>query len=485
MRTAPIVCYCALSLLVVPLRAAAQSPEVRAEAKQRFDRGLALFEEGDSDAALSEFKRAYELLPNSLVLYNIGLTYAGMKRPVEAADALGEVLAAPTGLTPAQLALAQSTRDDQTRRIGYVAVSTNVPASISVDSVRVGQAPLTAALRLSQGTHVVGASAPDRLPYSRQVTVAGGEQQTLSIELALSNTASAQLIVQSPLRDVQIAVDGTPAGKTPFPASIRLDPGPHTVGASRPGYVTERRELELALGASATLEFALRVDPAADSSTLGQLALQFADVPGADVTIDRELRGPYSRPLSLPAGPHSLHVSSAGFDALERDFVIVPGQQTALNLELVANADTRAAHRDAVSQQRTWGWVTGLAGLALGGAGLAVGLVAASDLEDAHGEYDAVWATFEPGSGLPCDKTGDHAVFEKNQCDARLQAAKADVDQSATWRTVGFITAGVGAAALITGVVLIVSAGDLDKYERAPSARVVALPQGAELQVHF
>jgi len=49
----------------------AQSARVK-EATARFERGLALYDDGDFDAALVEFDRAYELQPTYKILYNIG-----------------------------------------------------------------------------------------------------------------------------------------------------------------------------------------------------------------------------------------------------------------------------------------------------------------------------------------------------------------------------------------------------------------------------
>src|ERR1700727_2890609 len=86
----------------VPGAALAQAPAaseaVRQEARERFDRGLRLFNDGDNPGALAEFKRAFELIPNPLVLYNIGLVYSAMGRPVEAVDALDKVIASADAL---------------------------------------------------------------------------------------------------------------------------------------------------------------------------------------------------------------------------------------------------------------------------------------------------------------------------------------------------------------------------------------------------
>src|SRR3954470_7819868 len=51
--------------------APAQSEKVK-EATTRFERGLALYDDGDFDAALVEFNRAYSLSPTYKILYNIG-----------------------------------------------------------------------------------------------------------------------------------------------------------------------------------------------------------------------------------------------------------------------------------------------------------------------------------------------------------------------------------------------------------------------------
>src|SRR5580765_5464988 len=84
----------------LPARAAdAPADPKKAEAAQRFDRGLQLFDDGDTAGALAEFKRTYELVPNPVVLFNIGLVYAAMGRPVSAVDALEKVMQTPDKLS--------------------------------------------------------------------------------------------------------------------------------------------------------------------------------------------------------------------------------------------------------------------------------------------------------------------------------------------------------------------------------------------------
>ena len=143
------------------------------EAKPHLDKAVELYDENDFANALIEFKRAYDLIPNLLVLYNIGLVYAAMDRPVEAVDALDKVLdgatgaGGPVGLTAAQAAKARQVRADQAARIAEVMVVTDKPAVLEVDGVEAGRTPLERPLRLASGAHVLSALAPGCLPAAR------------------------------------------------------------------------------------------------------------------------------------------------------------------------------------------------------------------------------------------------------------------------------------------------------------------------------
>src|SRR4051794_35060795 len=103
-----------------PAAAVGPSPAVKAEARERFDTGLHLFEKGENAGALAEFKRAYQLIPNPVVLYNMGLVYAAMNRPVDSVDALAQFLADPGTAGPEQKNHAEQVRAEQTKRIAQL-----------------------------------------------------------------------------------------------------------------------------------------------------------------------------------------------------------------------------------------------------------------------------------------------------------------------------------------------------------------------------
>jgi hypothetical protein len=156
-----------------------------AEAKQRFDRGFELYDEGEYPLALIEFTRAYELVPNYRVLYNIGQVciqlgqYANARRALEEYRQKG-------GET-----LGRDRRDAVAkdlemleRRTAFLLITTNVEgAEIMVDDVFVGKAPLDPALLIDAGVHRVAVRRQGYQPRTAVVTLAGGDKQTLDLTL--------------------------------------------------------------------------------------------------------------------------------------------------------------------------------------------------------------------------------------------------------------------------------------------------------------
>lgn len=217
---------CAVVPSVALAQQAVPTEAVRQEARDRFDRGLKLFNDGDNPGALAEFKRAFELIPNPLVLYNIGLVYSAMGRPVEAVDALDKVLATEGALSGDRLARARQSRDDQAARIAKVSVVTNVPATIEVDNVEVGTTPQTTPLRVAGGVHVVGAVAGGYVPMRKEVTVAGGATAEVKLDLVEMQGRVAHASVKTHLPGADVVIDDQVVGKTPSRARSPSRRGP-------------------------------------------------------------------------------------------------------------------------------------------------------------------------------------------------------------------------------------------------------------------
>ena len=447
--------------------AAPASDAAKAEARDRFDRGLKLFNDGDNAGALAEFQRAYELIPNQLVLYNIGLVSAAMGRPVEAVDALDKVLASPGGVAGDRLARARQTRDEQAKRIAHVTVVTNVPAAVDVDNVAAGQTPMAAPIAVSGGLHVVGAVASGYAPLRKEVTVAGGETVKLELALVEMQGRVAHVTIKTHLPGADVVIDDQVVGKTPVRESLTVAPGQHKIELRRAGYTTARQDLLLGDGASGEVT----LEPAQDTSALGAgagtLILDATETEPV-LTVDGKPFGLYpASGLPLPAGPHHLVVERAGFLPLERDVSVDAGRTTTLRVAFDPNPETLAAYRSRVSSQRTWGIVLVASGLAVTGGSVGFLVWNGQQRKTAHDDYDSAEANVvDPPPNSACDiKHGGNPAT----CNAPVLDAQSRINDANTRDVFGWTGFGVGLAATGLGAVLLLTGPDAHRYDRSAS----------------
>jgi hypothetical protein len=440
-----------------------------AEAARRFERALQLFDSGDNVGALAEFKRIFDLLPQPVVLYNIGLVYAAMSRPVDAADALERAINGG-GLTPAQLERAKRTLADQQARIGRVMVTCKPEqARIEVDSVEVAQTPLAAPIRVSEGSHIVGAVAEGYAPARKEVLVAGNAEVSVNFELTATQSKQlANLTVRSRYSGADVIVDGAAKGKTPLTTSVTVAAGHHVVELRRPGYVAARREVDVGPGSVGELAFDLTVDASALPTEGATLVLDSSESP-AELTVDDERKGVYSGPLRLPRGQHHITVASPGYIPLDRDIMLDGTQTNVVRVVLEPTAETRRNYRANALFHRTWGWIGVIGGAAIAGGGAVLAIVESSHQSDAQAELSAINAKYD-NNLPPCDYLNDWAAEQRDNgslCHRTINDASAKVDNAKMLQTVGYVGIGVGSAVAVTGLVLLLTGGPPDKYEHS------------------
>jgi len=445
---------------------AAKAAAAKADAAKRFDRGLTLFDEGDNAGALAEFKQTYTTMPNAVVLYNIGLVYAAMGRPVDAVDALKQIVA-DASLSPAQRERAQSTLTDQEARIGRLSITT-VPAGahISVDNVDVAVTPLTAPLRVSVGSHVVGAVAEGYALARKEVVVAGNADAAVDFQLLRADAQrDANLTVRSRLPAAEVFVNGKSAGKTPLSASLALPAGRYDIELRRSGYASSKQQIELAEGATGEVSFDLRVDSAALANEGVPFALELGQKE-AELFVDQEHLGPYKAPVRLPKGPHHVRVEAAGFMPFERDVTLEPGQSNVLTGRLEPTPERRAAHDQNVRFHRTWGFIGIGAGALIAGGGVAYLAINSSSKSDARKELNAANDLLDTHDAPPCDFATPVA-----DCQAYVDDKQAKYNSAKNRDIIGYVGIGVGAAALVTGVVFLLTGESGDDYASASPLR--------------
>ncbi|MFO0679901.1 MAG: PEGA domain-containing protein [Polyangiaceae bacterium] len=173
-----------------PSPPAAPTDEAKAEARERYTRGLQFFQEGEYGLALLEFQRAYDLAPSVRILYNIAQVNLQLQKYARALDAL-ERYQKEAGATAGAERMAEVERDIknlQARTARIVLTSDLDGAEIAIDDVPFGKTPFEAPLRVDAGQRRVSASFQGRALTTRVVVLAGGD--TSKLDLALKELAT-------------------------------------------------------------------------------------------------------------------------------------------------------------------------------------------------------------------------------------------------------------------------------------------------------
>jgi hypothetical protein len=194
MKLAPLLSgLVVVSLVLAPGAASAQPappPGAKAEApdegRDHFNRGVALFREGDYRAALVEFRRAYQTSHNYKALYNIGQTefevqdYAGARTSFQK-----YLVEGGAEIEAGRRAEVQADIDKLNGRVAKIEIKTNTAgADVLVDDAMIGQAPLKEPLLVSAGRRKITVQKGALPPVTRFVELAGGDASSVTIDLA-------------------------------------------------------------------------------------------------------------------------------------------------------------------------------------------------------------------------------------------------------------------------------------------------------------
>ncbi|MBK6515942.1 MAG: PEGA domain-containing protein [Polyangiaceae bacterium] len=185
-----------LSLAVSPLPALAQAAPgaspvaeptaaAKKEARERFEKGVVFYRDKEYQAALLEFKRAYELAPNFRVLYNLGQTSRELKDHASALASFQRYLAEGEKLEPGRRKDVEKWIEELKTKVARVTVTTTpAGAEITVDDLVVGKTPLASPLLLNAGRRKIAAALRGHVPVQRFVDVVGADSSEVSLELA-------------------------------------------------------------------------------------------------------------------------------------------------------------------------------------------------------------------------------------------------------------------------------------------------------------
>ena len=157
----------------------------RQEADRHFQQGVTFYGEADYRAALVEFTRAYALVPNSVVLFNIGETEYQLRDYAAALSTFDRFLAEAPANDPHR-GVAEKNLNELRVRVGRLTIST-VPSGveISVGDRVIGRTPVENPIVVGVGQVAVRGTAPGRSPVVRVVDVAAEDDISILLELPL------------------------------------------------------------------------------------------------------------------------------------------------------------------------------------------------------------------------------------------------------------------------------------------------------------
>jgi hypothetical protein len=172
------------------------------DGQRHYKRGVELFKNGVYDAALIEFRRAYEIAPSFKILYNIAQVSRQLDDYASAVDAYQRYLREGKGDVPAAREMEVKAELERINQwVGRLEISSSSPdATIAIDDIVVGRGTLTSLL-VNSGRRKVTATMAGRAPLTRVVDVAGGETAKLSFDFATENARASSPTPTEPTRE--------------------------------------------------------------------------------------------------------------------------------------------------------------------------------------------------------------------------------------------------------------------------------------------
>lgn len=301
----------ALALLAAPTVASAQP----AEAGAAFDRGVAFFRDGDYQAAMVEFKKAYELDPNWRVLYNLGQTSRELRDYSAALTSFERYLSEGGQQVDAdRKAKVTGWIEELKGKVATLKLEVDVAdAEVTVDDIAVGKTPLKA-LVVNAGRRKIAITKPGYAPLTRFIDVAGTERKNITLQLAPLGDAGAGKPPPDDSRPSPLAPAEQPEGASPWPwAAFGITAAAGTVTAALGGLALSKKatfeeELEKVPNTTAAIDaarddartFAIAADVMGGVTIAGLVVtiVGFA-VEGTKGTVERQAKAPV-RVLASP-----------------------------------------------------------------------------------------------------------------------------------------------------------------------------------------
>jgi hypothetical protein len=155
------------------------------EARERFQRGVRFYREGNDDAALAEFVRAQELAPNFRILYNLGQVQAERNDAVAALRFFKQYLLEGGALISAERkSEVERSLLELQEKVAELQIEADAPgARLFVNDTFIAELPLPKPLTINAGKCNLRLERDGYTPVTRELVVASGELRVVSLTL--------------------------------------------------------------------------------------------------------------------------------------------------------------------------------------------------------------------------------------------------------------------------------------------------------------
>jgi len=237
--------------LVGSQTASAAPPQTdKDKAREFFLEGDALFKKELYSAAIENFKKANELYPHPINLYNIARGYEKLGDADNCIKVYNDYLdfhrRQNNGKDPSDLVdVKASIAKCQLLQKPEVTIDSDpYGAAIYLDDKTklVGQTPIT--LKLDPGKYKLYLNLDGYVPFEQDLQVSTGQPMTLKFKLEKFQRVG-KVRVKSNVRGATVFVDGRNVGLTPYSDTITLEEGAHQIAVSKDEYVPFNREVKV------------------------------------------------------------------------------------------------------------------------------------------------------------------------------------------------------------------------------------------------
>lgn len=465
---------------------AQQGTGLSGEADERFRRGITLATENNYNAALVEFRRAYEVSHNALILFNVAAMEIELNHFAEGQDALQEYeRSAPAPVVQARRAQIDALSARIRERSGTLTVAlTHEGLRVQVDGVgnstarvvREGAAA-TSAIRLPIGRYRVTLTAAGFRARESEHDVAANSD--VRIDRAL-DAARAQLTIRANVDGADVKIDGRSVGVTPLPQQDVTE-GEHRIEITRAGYTSFGNTIT-AQGNLGVVEATLRWAPSLPPDVAARFALDL-DYPGVECAIDG-VRVDCGGSDAVPPGPHTLRVTGRDYLPAEQQVRLESGRTTRVDLRLSATAEAIRESQEVGNGRRRIGYIVGGIGLAAAAGGAAWFAISLSDLQASREAQMQLMMC--PPRALPMmhvdcvnnllEGTGLAPIMAPEDSMMLQMDLEQSASQALVQTALGGTLLGLGTISLVSGIVLVATAPS-DRFATLPPRRARLAPQ--------